>query len=111
MRAYVLKDVQQASSAGSGTGGRADTTIRGKSDGDVFTLFAGYDSNGFDHDAALEVDARSSFLLACKGGQYQAPQVKGAGRFGSTNIFVLSAGGLAQEMEDFPVEPDFERQP
>jgi hypothetical protein len=108
MRAYVLRNVEQGSSPGSGTGGRADTTIRGTSAGDVFTLFAGYDSNGFDHDAALQVGGRDPFLLTCDGAQYSAPQAEGVGRYGSTNIYVLSGDGLAQKMTDLPVEPDFQ---
>lgn len=106
-RAYVLTNVEQGSSPGSGAGGRADTTIRGTSAGNVFTLFAGYDSNGFDHEAALLVAGRNTSFLTCGEPQYSAPQVRGVGRFGSTNIYVLSADGLAQEMKALPIEPDF----
>lgn len=107
MRAYVLRNVEQGSSLGSGAGGRADTTIRGTSGGNVFTLFAGYDSNGLDQEAALQVGGSNPLLLTCGGSQYAAPQVKGAGRYGSTNIYTLSADSLAQEMKELPVEPDF----
>jgi hypothetical protein len=57
MRAYVLGNVGQGNSPGSGAGGRADTTIRGTSSGDVFTLFAGYDNNGFDHSPVMTTTA------------------------------------------------------
>lgn len=108
IRTYVLGNVGQGSSPGSGAGGRADTTIRGTSAGDVFTLFAGYENNGFDHDAALQVEGRDPFLMTCDGAQSSAPRVEGVGRYGSTNIYVLSADGLAQKMTDLPVEPDFQ---
>ena len=104
-RAYALSDVEQGSSAGSGAGGRADTVIRGRSGASVFTLFAGYDTNGFDHEAAIQAGGRNSFLLACDDDPYQAPQATGMGRFGSTNIYVLSADGLAKEMKELPGEP------
>lgn len=103
--AYALSDVEQGGSPGSGAGGRADTTIRGRSGDSVFTLFAGYDSNGIDHDASLQVEGRNSFLLTCDDDQYLAPPAKGMGRFGSTSIYVLSADGLAKELKELPVEP------
>ena len=104
-RAHALVDVEQGSSPGSGAGGRADTTIRGKSGDSVFTLFAGYDNNGFDHDASLQVEGRNSFLLVCDDDGYQAPLAKRMGHFGSTNIYALSADGLAKELKDLPAKP------
>ena len=103
---YALSDVEQGSSAGSGAGGKADTVIRGRSGDSVFTLFAWYDTNGFDHEASLQAEGRNSLLVACDDDPYQAPQATGMGRFGSTNIYVLSADGLAKEMKDLPGEPD-----
>lgn len=104
-RAYVLTDVEQGSSLGSGASGKADTTIRGKSGDNIFTLFAGYDNRGADTDAALQVNGPNTFLLACAGGQYSAPTVNGLGRVGASNIYVLSADGLAREMKELPDGP------
>jgi hypothetical protein len=108
---HLLREVEQGSSGGSGAGGRADTVIRGKDGADIFTLFSGYDNNGADHDAALQVGGPDNFLLNCDSDPYNSPQVKGLGRFGSTNIYGLHADGLAAEMKDFPREPDLQRQP
>jgi hypothetical protein len=108
-KAYVLSNVEQGSSPGSGTGGRADTIIRGASAGKVFTLFAGYENNGLGHDAALLVAGRVTLFLTCGEPQYSDPSVKGVGRYGSTNIYVLSGDGLAREMKTLPVEPDIQR--
>jgi hypothetical protein len=105
---HVLNNVEQGSSGGSGAGGRADTTIRGQDNDGVFTLFAGYDNNGFDHDAALQISGKNNLLLACDSDPYKAPQVRGLGRTGSTNIYVLNADGLATRMNDLPAEPDLE---
>ena len=110
-RTHILRDVEQGSSGGSGAGGRADTTIRGKDGGSVFTLFAAYDSNGFDHDAALQISGTDNLLLTCDSDPYTSPQVSGLGRFGSTNIYVLNADGLATKMDDLPVEPSPEEHP
>ncbi len=104
MRTYVLANVEQGSSSGSGTAGKADTTIRGRSASEVFTLFAGYE-NFSDDDAALMIEGRATSLLTCMNGHYAAPRAKRLGRNGSTNIFVLSADGLAQEMKTLPPEP------
>lgn len=106
MRTHILHDVEQGSSGGSGAGGRADTTIRGKEGGNIFTLFAAYDNNGFDHDAALQIGGKRHLLLVCDSDGYTAPQASGLGRYGSTNIYALSADGLATKIENLPVEPD-----
>ena len=108
-REYVLKDVEQGSSLGSGAGGRADTVIRGRSGSSVFTLFAEYENNGADHEAALQIDGRSPVLLVCDGDQYLAPQVKGFGRFGTNNIYVLRGDELANGLQDLPDWPEFDR--
>ena len=71
----------------------------------MFTLFAGYDNNGAETDAALQVNGRITFLLVCEGGQYSEAAVNGLGRFGTTNIYVLSADGLAKEMKELPDWP------
>ena len=102
---HLLDNVEQGSSFGSGAGGRADTTIRGGSDGKVYTLFASYDSNGFDHDATLQVSGITGTLLACDSDMYEAPRVEGLGRFGSTSIYALAADGLVGKIDDLPVEP------
>ena len=104
-RAYVLSDVEQGSSLGSGASGRADTTIRGKGGGKVFTLFAGYENNVEDH-ASLEVAGSNTLLLLCRGAQFSAPGARGVGRHGGTNIYTLSYDGLAREMTVLPDEPD-----
>jgi hypothetical protein len=103
-RAYVLTNVEQGSSGGSGAGGRADTSIRGTSAGKVFTLFAEYE-NFSDEDAHLMIEGRTTSLLSCRNGHYAAPSAKGLGRYGTTNIFVLSADALAQKMKTLPREP------
>lgn len=108
---HVLRDLTQGSSLGSGAGGRADTTIRGRDATGAFTIFAQYDNNGFDHDAALQVSGREETLLTCDSDLYAAPLVKGIGRSGSTNIYVLAADGVAAEMGDLPVEPNTEEHP
>ena len=105
-RRHVLRNVEQGSTPGSGAGGWADSTIKGDSEGKVFTLFAGYDNNGADVDAALLVAGRSTVLLVCRGGRYSADGVKGFGRYGSSSIYTLSYDGLARQMTDLPVEPD-----
>ena len=105
---HVLKNVEQGSSGGSGAGGRADTTIRADDGDSAFTLFAQYDTNGFDHGAALQIVGKSKFLLACDSDPYTAPQVRGLGRYGSTNIYALNADGLAIKLNDMPVEPEFD---
>ena len=110
-RTHLLNEVEQGSSLGSGAGGRADTAIRGASDGKVYTLFASYDSNGFDHDATLQVNGVKGILLACDSDMFGAPTVKGLGRFGSTNIYALAADGLVAKMNDLPVEPSIQNRP
>jgi hypothetical protein len=108
---HLLREVEQGSSGGSGAGGRADTAIRGKDGASIFTLFAGFDNNGAEQSAALQVVGPDNFLLKCDSDPYSSPQVKGLGRFGSTNIYVLNGDGLAAEMKDLPGEPNLERQP
>jgi hypothetical protein len=105
---HLLREVEQGNSGGSGAGGRADTTIRGKDGASTYILSAGYDTNGFDHAASLRISGKQNFLLNCDSDPYNSPQVKGLGRFGSTSIYVLHADGLATEMKDFP---DLDRQP
>jgi len=99
-RAYPLKDVAQGSSLGSGAGGRADTTIRGKSGGDIFTLSASYENNGATQEAELQIVGRTTVDLVCGDGQFQSPRAIGIGRYGSTGIFTLSADGVAKETKD-----------
>jgi hypothetical protein len=51
------------------------------------------------------IEGRTTSLLTCTNGHYAAPRAKQLGRNGSTNIFVLSADGLAQNMKTLPPEP------
>lgn len=104
MRAYALTNVEQGSSGSSGTAGRADTTIRGRSAGKVFTLFADYE-NFSDEDALLTIEDHTTALLTCRNGHYEAPRATGLGRYGFTNIFVLRTSDVAQEMKTLPPEP------
>jgi hypothetical protein len=101
-RRYALNGVGQVSSGGSGAGGRAETTIRGKSAGGDFTLFAEYDNNGFDHDAALLMEGPAPIVLRCGEPQYSAPTVRGPGRYASTNIYTLAADGFVMKIEELP---------
>ena len=102
--AYVLQDVEQGSSLGSGASGHANTTIRGRSQGNVFTLFAGYE-NFVDAQAALQVQGPDSVLLSCNRRGYSSSPANGLGRYGSANIYGLAADGLAKPLRELPIEP------
>jgi hypothetical protein len=106
---YVLRDVEQGSSPGSGTSHRADTVIRGRSGDATFTLFASYE-NGDDEDAALQVEGRAATLLVCAGGRYRVGNaVPRDGQGISTNIYTLGwRSGWAVPMRSLPAEPEFD---
>jgi hypothetical protein len=110
---YGLSDVKQGSTPGSGASHKLDTTIRASSGDNVFTLFAEDPPSDFEHDAALQVNGRNTFLLACVDNQYQIGDAKGP--YGITNIFILgrilSRGGLANAMEPSPAAPELWRYP
>lgn len=106
LRKYVLRKVEQGSSGGSGAGGRADTAIRGRSAGKVFTLFAEYENFSDEH-AQLMIEGRTTSLITCANGHYDTSVAEGVGRYGA-GVYTLSADGLAQKMKKLPAEPDIE---
>jgi hypothetical protein len=108
-RSYVLRDVEQGSSPGSGASHKADTVIRGRSGGTIFTLFASYDNDGADQDAALQVEGRTAVLLTCAGGQYRVGDAMPMNGLGLTNIYTLGwRSGWAHPMKLLPAEPELD---
>ena len=105
-QSFALKNVGQVNSGTSGTALKADTTIRGTSARGDFTLFAEYDNNGFDHDAALVMEGPAPILLRCGDPQYSAPTVRGPGRYQLTNIYTLAADGFALKIEELPEDSE-----
>ncbi|WP_322964852.1 hypothetical protein [Sphingomonas fuzhouensis] len=103
---YVLHDVRQGSSPGSGAGGRADSFITGTSGSQTFLLYAGYDNNGEEFGADLRITGRANRVFACDDRIYRSPSVFVLGTKMPVNIYTLAYEGLAEALAAIPDLPD-----